>query len=416
MDILFIYEVKCMSVFSFLLILLISLYVIIVTDNTYAISPSFIRQEIEDSPNDWEVGNLNNKKNYSTETSDGVLDVKRATSKGECTQQGQFPSPDIQGVSYFSNGERLNATIWLSSAFKEHHLSKPLNSTDSYKKLPWHQMGYTISIDTLSVYDTGATDYFAEIRWNHITQTWNYIIFEGSKTGEKREIYRDNNYTNFFEEGKRYFTFSLDLSKINNPERYKIIFGGYDNYINNNLFCYVYDITNWVHIPAPEFSLTTTPTSTSLRPGENKNIELQIQSETNLKSNVHLYSSNVSGLEVTFQPNYLFIPPNGISTTHLKIKALENSEIGPLTIPIYAKIFFITEGKLRGGQNFEGDSNTGNITENTNLAIEILEPLTPQEYLNSFFTDWFTPLTAIYQTISGIIGIAIGWMYGKKKK
>jgi hypothetical protein len=385
-------------------------------DGIYAASPSFFRQEIEDSPKDWEIGKLMNKKNFSIETPDGELVVERAETNGECMRQGEFPSPDIQGVSYFSDGKGLNATIWLSTTFKEHFLDESLNSTESYSKLPWHQMGYTLSIDTLSVYDTGATDYFAEIKWDFIDQTWDFIVFEGSKTGEKREIYVENNYTDFFENGKRYFTFSLDLNKINQPETYKVIFAAYDNYLSNNKFCYVYDTTNWVHIPPPEFKLSTTPTSTSLRPGETRNIELQVQSMTNLKSNIELYNNNVNDLEVSFEPNYLFVPPNGISTTHLKIKALENSDIGPLTVPIYAKIFFVTEGELRGGQDFKGDPTIGNITEDVNLAIEILRPLTPQEHLNTFFTEWFTPLTAMYQTISGIIGITIGWIYGKRRK
>lgn len=383
--------------------------------DSLALSPPFFRQEIIDPPNDWIVGKLPNN-SITIETPDGDgLTLGAAQNNEQCSSNG-FASPDIQGVSYFSDGKILNATIWLSSPFKEHNVNGTLWSTSSFRELPWHQMGYTMSIDTLSVYDTGSTDYYAEIKWNYVNETWSKLIYEGSKIGEKRIIDEVDGYKGFFDDGKRYFVFSLDLDKINYPDQYKIIFTAYDNFLNKGLFCYLYDSTNWVHIPPPEFAMMTKPTSTVLRPGEVKNIELQIKSESNLKSNVYLSSDEPDGIEVTFEPNYLFVPPKGIATSLVKVEALEGVEDSPYTLPIQAKIYFITEGVIRGGQRIVGNPQIGSIPENSNLAIEILKPLSAQEHLNNFFTGWFTPITAMYQTASAIIGGLIVWIIANKRK
>jgi hypothetical protein len=386
----------------------------------FAISPPFFRQEIMDQPqNDWEVGKLG-KDIFSIDTPDGnELSVTMAENKTECLleQNDVFPSPDIEGVSYFSDGKTLNATVWLSSPFKEHRVNGTLGSASSFKELPWHQMGYTMSIDTISVYDTGATDYYAELKWDHINQTWSKIIYEGSKIGEKREIDREDSYNGFFDNGKRYFLFSIDLNKINYPDQYKVILTSYDNFLNNNnRLCHLYDATSWVHIPPPKFIMTTSPSSTALRPGEAKNIELQIKSDSDLKSNVYLSTDKTDGIEMTFQPNYIFVPPKGMSTSLIQIKALNDADISPHTLPIHAKVYFITEGVLRGGQEITGNPQSGSIAENSNLAIEVLNPLSLQEHFNNFFTGWFTPLTAMYQTISAIIGGVIVWLVAYKKK
>ena len=406
----------------FVLLLLVSMVLlqeVPLCKELFAVSPAFFRQEIIDYPNDWEVGQMG-RNNFSMDTPDGnQLSVRRAENKQECIVEGQkggFPSPDIEGISYFSDGRTLNATVWLSSPFKEHIVNGTLWSPASFRDLPWHQIGYTMSIDTLSVYDTGATDYYTEIKWDYRNESWTKIVYEGSKTGEKREIDKVSDYNDFFDKGNRYLLFSLDLEKINYPDQYKVIFTAYDNFLNNGRFCYLFDSTTWVHIPPPEFTITTSPTSTALRPGETKNIELQVKSETNLKSNIYLSTDETEDVELNFQPNYIFVPPNGIATSLIKIKALDNSDITPHTLPLQAKIYFITEGVLRGGQKITGNPQIGSITENSNLAIEVLAPLSLQEHLNNFFTGWFTPITAMYQTTSAIIGGIIVWFVATRKK
>ena len=37
------------------------------------------------------------------------------------------------------------------------------------------------------------------------------------------------------------------------------------------------------------------------------------------------------------------------------------------------------------------------------------------DQFNEFIDEWFTPLAAVYTTISGIISGIVGWMYGRRQ-
>jgi hypothetical protein len=70
-------------------------------------SPSFSNQQIGDPINDWAL--YHNSSYYNP-----------AKNISECkSQDSAIQSPDIIGVDYISDGRILNATIWLSSPFKE---------------------------------------------------------------------------------------------------------------------------------------------------------------------------------------------------------------------------------------------------------------------------------------------------------
>jgi hypothetical protein len=70
-------------------------------------SPSFSNQQIDDPINDWVL--FPNSSYYNP-----------AKNISECkSQDSPVQSPDITGVDYISDGRILNATIWLSSPFKE---------------------------------------------------------------------------------------------------------------------------------------------------------------------------------------------------------------------------------------------------------------------------------------------------------
>ena len=79
--------------------------------------------------------------------------------------------------------------------------------------MPWHAMGYTMSIDVLSAYDAG-TDYYLEIAWDIFNGSWTRTLSEGSSTGEKRILEQEQNYTGFLEPGKNYLLMSVNLSQV----------------------------------------------------------------------------------------------------------------------------------------------------------------------------------------------------------
>ena len=95
-------------------------------------SPSFVRQEIIDSSHDWifwkgSTVSPSNKTQLNTHEGD-LVEVEKADNSSECEigeNGSSFSPPDIQSVSYISDGKKLNATVWLTSPFKE----PPLNDT-----------------------------------------------------------------------------------------------------------------------------------------------------------------------------------------------------------------------------------------------------------------------------------------------
>jgi hypothetical protein len=92
----------------------------------FARSPSFVRQEIIDGSGDWIFwkGSSSNKIQLTTHDRN-MLEVDRADDSSECEVDKDFIPPDIQSVSYVSDGKNLTATMWLTSQFEE----PPLNYT-----------------------------------------------------------------------------------------------------------------------------------------------------------------------------------------------------------------------------------------------------------------------------------------------
>ncbi|HSF51628.1 MAG TPA: hypothetical protein VLA74_12780 [Nitrososphaeraceae archaeon] len=93
---------------------------------TYGQSTSFIRQEILDPIGDWELW-----KGFSPfveiSTHDNfMIPIPIAKNKSECmTDSNKFYSPDIESVSYVSDGKKLNASLWLATPLYE----SPINDT-----------------------------------------------------------------------------------------------------------------------------------------------------------------------------------------------------------------------------------------------------------------------------------------------
>jgi hypothetical protein len=85
--------------------------------DVFADSPSFIRQEVSDSINDWNLWMDPSNYVYSNQNYPVYLDI--AKNIAQCHQDNLFFSPDIESVSYQSDGKILNATIWLTDNFKE---------------------------------------------------------------------------------------------------------------------------------------------------------------------------------------------------------------------------------------------------------------------------------------------------------
>jgi hypothetical protein len=112
-------------------ILMMSSYQYFPVSNAFALSPSFVRQEIVAAPNDWNLWNgPSDTSTIKTHDGHSIL-IDNAKNMSECKIGDKFVSPGIESVSYLSNGTILNGTVWLNSNFQE----PPLKDTlDIYPK------------------------------------------------------------------------------------------------------------------------------------------------------------------------------------------------------------------------------------------------------------------------------------------
>ncbi len=117
----------------------------------FADSPSFVRQEIIDTKGDWIFWkNPASEKPRLFTHDDKFVVMDRARGLSECKQGTDFISPDIQSVSYISDGKTLNATIWLTDEFEE----PPLNDT-----LDTFQEQLAISVSRTNMTQPGYLDF-----------------------------------------------------------------------------------------------------------------------------------------------------------------------------------------------------------------------------------------------------------------
>lgn len=315
-------------------------------------SPPFVRQEVKDSTRDgWDH------------------------SETEFTSSHNFT--DIIAISYSSDGRFLNATFFLQTPFVE----SPSNSFTAYGML----------IDADSDYNSGwqGYDYMARISWDSNTNSWYYLLQEWSSVSITRVLEEKPNIAGFFDtqDQNRYVHIFLDLDKISSPKAYRILFFTDYDFQQGNQYHEISDYSNVVHIPPPDFTISTTPNSVSLRPGEQKTVEVQINSSTPVfRPHVVLSTNNITNLESFFTPSERDIPPIGIATSLLNIKASENALPSPHTLQIFANLSFPTQ--YIGGQSPIRTIISENITENSNLAITILEPLSFAEKFRDFWSTY----------------------------
>ena len=154
----------------------------------------------------------------------------------------------------------------------------------------------------------GGVDYMAQIIWNNKTNSWTYDLEEGSLIGEGRVIKKIDNYTGFFtkepvagnsfDHDNKSVSVPLNLNEIGliNQGR-AIFFLEYDFKVNGKYYS-IGDFSNWVSIPPPRFSIKTMPTEVSIRSPGQQLVEVIVESNNTLPSNVTLVPQKIQGLFV----------------------------------------------------------------------------------------------------------------------
>jgi hypothetical protein len=351
------------------------------TQHAFA-SPSFGRQEIKDPASDfYEMYRHIQNRNASSYV-------------------------DIRAVNYFSDGRCLNTTIWLDS-FQE----KPPKDRN---------VNYGVYIDSDHNNETGieGIDYKIEISWEN--STWTKVIEEWSSNGKVKNVENpEQNYSGFFGKGSSYVLLSADLNSMISPSRYRVIFYAEEiKGLNWNM-----DATDWVHVPPPQVSISTSPPLLDhVRAGDSQTIEVKLNVTKGFEPVAHLYTVSTSpDITTRFQDDFLPVPSYGVTTTDLKISTATNSSWGPRTLLIFADSSLPSErieesiNSTRLPPKLPPNVESEDIVSQSSLTINVDPPLSFPDYLKSFVTDWFTPITTIITTLFSIGTGLFGYFIGKSR-
>lgn len=319
------------------------------------------------------------------------MSISTANNKSQCTFEMPI-SPDIKSVSYMSNDNRLNATIWVSKTLLDNVLlrneidNQNFNST-SFLPL-WHKLKFTMAIDIFSIFNEGV-DYRVELFGEKLNSThsqWKKEIYEISSDGTSKLI-SNQTFNSFPYEGKKYVDFSVDLNSVSNPQKYRILFYITDLYVKDGKLCRMVDSTNWALSPPPEFDIIASPNSIFMRPGEDKDVVVTISGNTELQSKGRLSVNNTDkkDADVKFLSNETVISSfaNGSSILHIRIPNSEVNKSKHLIIPIDANISFPTALVKKGGETFYNNKSIS-LLRHSNLVLTILPSFTTAEKLEQY--------------------------------
>jgi hypothetical protein len=354
--------------------------------------PSFPNQEILDSRTDW-------------------IDLKTRS----FTKAGDRTT-DIESVDYFSDGNNLGAILWLYFPVKSQ--PNPINEEVDY--------GMYIDADFDDKTGYGGIEYKVEISWDNETKEWRKVLEKWSHYGETLTVQNQTiPFANFSKEGEHYVVLSADLNAMLSPKRYKAIFYG-EVRREGSLRT---DFTRWVAIPPLELTLASSPNSVDLRKGEEKTIEVKVNTTQGYEPTVNLNATSHSKhiiLDFTQNdtinvPVYaLRIPSYGIATIPLTITSSKDASVGPYTLFIFANSSFPSEEFIEP-KSFTQRRTSGivptsisseNIFTESTLLVTLQDPLTLIDHISDFWNKVGGPMSFIYGILAGISP----WLYTRIKE
>jgi len=360
------------------------------------VSPSFARQEVNDEIHDLkQFAGIEDSNNSREKTND----YSNNNSLSEAV--------DIQRISYSSDGNFLNATLWLGgSGVKENPLSYGAN-----------MMAYGMVIDADNNEKTGKAgfDYQVEIQWSN--GTWHRTFLEWGSDNSYRILNVDQNYSGFFRNNQNYVLLYLDLNTIVTPRNYKLMFYSTALYGKSN---FIYDLGSIIDIPQPQYNVLTIPNPVVLRQGEQKIIGVQLKSTTGSIPQVINFTveEHQSNIDVNFNPDKANVSSFGVEPAPFMIAAPKEAQIGQYTIPLLANV---STGSSFPLNVFFGHLNAtistkGSKAVPTNLTISVLEPVSMQEQVKDFWSVYGPLITLMGAGFAGSVSTYVFDRLRKRKE
>ena len=243
---------------------------------TFAASPTFELQEIRNQRNHW----IQTYGNDSTHLKSGYTNILAA--------------------DYLSDGKTLDATFWLAS-----NLQNGSTYNQPFKKISYGMLIAIAGTNVATGYNGANYDFYIEA----VNGRWSQYLYQLSSTGAYMLVGSKINYTESFGGstiGPGYVKLRLDLSSINNPREYGVLFYTAESFKSNE----VRDFTSWVAIPPSPIKVSTSPDNIVIRQGEQQLIPAEIKTIFSNKVtsitfdkdlNVGGSDFNSSGLHVSIQ-------------------------------------------------------------------------------------------------------------------
>jgi hypothetical protein len=371
-------------VILFILILVVFLSVFQLIQKHYVAfalsSSSFIRQEIKDTPLDW---------------------IDMSTGK-----ETKGPSnTDIQSVTYSSDGQLLNATLWMSSFDKS-----PVSNRVMY--------GLLIDADFNGETGYQGMDYKSEVAWNKTSGSWTRVFDELSSNGRERELEVNHNYTKFYSQRDGYITLYLNLTKTLSPLHYRVFFYAYSQ-VGQSL---IMDAVRWAYIPPPEFAISTSPKVIDVFAEDKAPVEVRLNSSTGFNPLVHFSANNLpKDIKLDFIYPDRQVPSYGMGVTPLTISAARDATVGPHTIFVSGKLAFPTQyfespikkvGQNKALINIASE----NVSTQTAFIVNIHPHSSLPEQIKQWLNDWFNPLTGTWTTVATVASGVLGWKIWRRNK
>jgi hypothetical protein len=388
-----VFSSKLLLVLSMLLLITIS-YAPMLPSNVLAASPSFSRQEVGDDERDGI--NIN-----GLARTQAVDDYKDPLDN----------STDILKITYLSDAENLNASLWLGGNFTKNPAAKGAEAV---------VYGMLLDVDSNPKTGFQGVDYQLEVQWMNSSKIWN--MFLGEYPSVDDALLKDpadylkildikENYTDFFVDNKPYVTLSLPLKDVAFPSKFKAMYYGIVIYDHSNM---VVDLGSWIDIPPANLAISTLPNPVIIRQGEQKNVAVQLKSNDGFISDVasFLPIENYSKIDIQSNNNMDELDGSGgggeslssnMGPTTFMTKVSSDAEIGEYTIPILVNMstgsVFPSEFLRLSNFNFSVPTK-GNVLRIANLTISVIEPVTSQEQIKEFW--------GAYGGIISLVGAGFG--------
>ena len=318
---------------------------------------------------------------------------------------------DMNAVDYLSNGKTLDATFWFKG------LTPDLASI--YNE-PFRKVAYGMLIDA---------DPDAKTGYNGADYDYYVLAADGKLTGYLYQLsltggYRLLNHTEASfnsTTGPNNVHLSLDLSSINYPSKYEVLFYTAESFKSNE----VREYTDWVDIPPPKLHMTTLPSNILIRQGQEQLIPARVVSSSGFPVE-SIINVTVNNLYVGFNSSELHVTIPRTQPPLFKIDVPQQTALGTYTVPLIVKIrepsvATITKpisANLRGGmvdrvQLSKKYPTVGSLTLPVNLTVTVIPPRTISDQFKDFW-EVYGQFIGIFA--GGFVGAASVEVFNMRKK